>query len=78
MFQLDLFQDPRDTELISLRREVREMKSSLDKQRKKLFAENGNQNKEIYEMKQDIELIKRNICRENSIKFKTEDDECQK
>ena len=34
MFQLDLFQNPRDTELISLRREVREMKLSLDSKEK--------------------------------------------
>ena len=59
LIQLDFFEE---TEISILKAEIVELKKSLDKQRKSQFAKIGECKKEIIELKEDMELLKRNIC----------------
>ncbi len=58
--QFDFFEE---TEISILKAEILYLKKSLDKQRKSQFAKIGECKKEIMELKEDMEILKRNICR---------------
>lgn len=60
LIQLDFFEE---TEISILKAEINELKEKLDRQRKSQFAKIGANTKEILELKADMELIKRNICK---------------
>jgi Tfp pilus assembly protein PilO len=60
LIQLDFFEE---TEISILKAEIVELKKSLDRQRKSQFAKIGECKKEIIELKEDMEILKRNICK---------------
>lgn len=60
MIQLLLFPE---TEEEILRREIQDVKQSLDKQRKKLFAENSALKKMMLEVRYELETFKSAICK---------------
>lgn len=60
LVQLDFFEE---TEISILKAEIVELKKSLDRQRKSQFAKIGECKKEIMELKEDMEILKRNICK---------------
>lgn len=60
LIQLDFFEE---TEISILKAEIVELKKALDRQRKSQFAKIGENTKEILELKADMELLKRNICK---------------
>jgi len=60
LYQLDFFEE---TEISILKAEILELKKALDRQRKSQFAKIGENTKEILELKADMELLKRNICK---------------
>lgn len=62
IIQYDLF-EPRPTEVEILKMEMKGVRESCDKVRKKLFAENGKLKKDLYEGLERLEIIERNICR---------------
>ncbi len=59
--QLDLFDE--ETEICLLRKEVQELKTSLDKVRKGIFAKHGDLAKMYMNVDQRMEIIERNICK---------------
>lgn len=60
VIQLDFFEE---TEISILKAEILELKKALDRQRKSQFAKIGECTKVVMELKEDMEIIKRNICR---------------
>lgn len=60
--QLDFFKTEEQCEIAALRMEVERQKESLNKQRKKLFAENGRLTKEIIDLRERLEILERGIC----------------
>jgi len=60
VIQLDFFEE---TEISILKSEIVELKKALDRQRKSQFAKIGECKKEVMELKEDMEMLKRNICR---------------
>ena len=60
VIQLDFFEE---TEISILKAEILELKKSMDRQRKSQFAKIGECKKEVMELKEDMEMLKRNICR---------------
>jgi len=60
LIQFDFFKDP---EICVLESEIKDIKNSTDKVRKKLFAENNKQAKLIKELSERLEIIERNICK---------------
>lgn len=60
VIQLDFFENDGISEL---KAEFAEVKESCNRVRKKQFAEIGTLKKEILELKEDMEIIKRNICK---------------
>lgn len=60
--QYDFFEDPRDSEISALRKQVTEVKASSDKVRKAMFARNGELTKRILEVEYRLEAIERGIC----------------
>jgi len=60
LIQLDFFEE---TEISILKAEIVELKKALDRQRKSQFAKIGECKKEIIELKEDMEILKRNICK---------------
>jgi hypothetical protein len=65
MIQLDFFQEYNETEI--LRQEVKQLKESQDKVRKKLFAEHGKLAKMYLEMYQEFEdwkaIVAKGYCK---------------
>jgi hypothetical protein len=59
MIQLDFFE--KDETLI-LRDQMRQLKESQDKQRKSLFAKNGELQKKYDDLLKRMEILERNIC----------------
>jgi septal ring factor EnvC (AmiA/AmiB activator) len=43
--------------------DVRKQRETLDKMRKKLFAENNALKKEVREIREELEFLKSNICK---------------
>lgn len=62
IIQLDFFKTEEQSEIEHLRKIVDDIKSSTDKVRKKLFAENGSLKKDMVELKSRLEIIEQNIC----------------
>lgn len=61
--QLDLFKTAEQCEMDALRLEMNAVKSSSDKVRKKLFAENGSLVRRMTDLEERLMIIERNICR---------------
>jgi len=59
VIQLDFFEE---TDVSILKSEILQLKKALDRQRKSQFAKIGENTKEIMELKEDMEMLKRNIC----------------
>ncbi len=59
LIQLDFFEP---CEISALKAEIADLKAALDRQRKSQFAKIGANTKEILELKEDMEMLKRNIC----------------
>ena len=59
LVQLDFWEQ---TETSIMKAEISELKDKLDRQRKSQFAKIGECKKEIMELKEDMEILKRNIC----------------
>ena len=66
-FQLDLFKTEEQSEIDALRFEITAIKTSTDKVRKKLFAENGKLTKKMLDLESRMQIIERNICRPEPI-----------
>ncbi len=62
MIQLEFFETEEESEMRSLREEVKAQRITLDKMRKALFARNGELVKITYELREDLEVIKRGLC----------------
>ena len=60
--QLDFFKSTHEVEIESLMKEVSKLRISLDKQRKKLFAQHGEHEKIIQDLSDRLFLLERNIC----------------
>lgn len=60
--QLLLFEEPFE---VKMENNIHKQQKTLDRMRKKLFAENGALKKEIYDMKAKLELLESNICKGN-------------
>lgn len=60
MIQLEMFEDD---EIVTIRHQVNSVKSSVDKQRKALFARNGELQKQYNDLVSRMEILERNICR---------------
>jgi len=60
-YQLDLFK-PAPTEQEMLIDEIKKLRESNEKVRKKLFACHGELYKLYFDMKKDVDLIIKNIC----------------
>jgi hypothetical protein len=60
--QYDLFQSPEESEMAALRKEVSALKISMDKQRKALFARNGELVKRMLELEDRLSVIERGLC----------------
>lgn len=58
--QLTFFEEPKE---IKLEREVQKQTNTLDKMRKKLFAEHNVLKKEMKDLKSELEFLKSNICK---------------
>jgi len=58
--QLMLFDEPLK---ILVERKIDLQNASLERMRKKLFAENNSLKKEIKDLKRDLEFLKANICK---------------
>lgn len=61
-YQLDFWLTPEESEIRSLKEEIKAVKTSCDKVRKKLFAENGKLVKKTDELESRLSIIERNIC----------------
>lgn len=61
--QYDLFEGNREVD--RLRQDIVALKESQDKVRKKLFAENGKLKKTVDDLATRLEIIERNICKNN-------------
>ncbi len=61
--QLDFFLTSTEVELIYLRKEVSALKASQDKQRKALFARQGELIKGQIDFKDRLEILEQNICK---------------
>lgn len=59
--QLDLFQDMSDIGLVQL--ELKAQRESMDKVRKRLFAENSGLAKEIIRLRNDMERLEQQLIR---------------
>ncbi len=66
VYQLDFFEQP---ETSILKAEIARLEDKLDRQRKSQFAKIGECKKEIMELKEDMELLKRNICTSHKVQF---------
>ncbi len=58
--QLDFFWDAKTVEM---KCEIRSLKDSNERVRKKLFAENGKLKKEVSSLQERLDVLERNICR---------------
>lgn len=66
LVQLDFWEQ---TETSIMKAEIAELKDKLDRQRKSQFAKIGECKKEIMELKEDMEILKRNICTSYKAQF---------
>ena len=66
LVQLDFWEQ---TETSTMKAEIAELKDKLDRQRKSQFAKIGECKKEIMELKEDMEMLKRNICTSYKAQF---------
>lgn len=62
IIQFDFFKDP---DITRLEHNVMDIKDSAHKVRKKLFARMGELQKMYDDLHEDMEILKRNICRGN-------------
>ncbi len=62
VIQYDLF-EPRPTEYEECQIDIKAVRDSNDKVRKKLFAENGELKKRMYFLEERLQVLERNICR---------------
>lgn len=60
--QLEFWKTQEECEMSALRKEVSELKTSQDKQRKSLFAKNGELTKQVNELNERLSILERNIC----------------
>lgn len=63
LIQLDFFKSDEQCEIEALREEVRALKTSLDKQRRKQFSLIGEIGKGLRELEERYVIIERNICK---------------
>jgi len=68
--QLDFFKELSETEILNER--IRMLEKSMDKQRKALFARNGQLEKNYIDLHQRLEIIERGIC-QNRFSFKEDE-----
>lgn len=61
IIQFDLFK-PSPTEAEVQDAKIAAMKESLDKQRKKLFAENGALKTKVYYLEERLNILERHLC----------------
>ena len=59
--QLDFWNEKSEVDILEDR--VKKMEVSLDKQRKKLFANNGDLSKKYIDIHNRLEILERNICK---------------
>ena len=62
-YQLDFFKSEEESRLEALEAEISKLRTSLDKQRKSQFAKIGEQKKEIESLKSRLDILERNICK---------------
>jgi hypothetical protein len=62
-FQLDFFKTDEQCEIDGLRMEIAALKTSQDKQRRALFARNGEITKIVHDIAGRMEIIEKNICK---------------
>ena len=60
--QLDFFKTLEESEIERLVRIVDEIKTSTNRVRKKLFAENGSLKMRVLNLEERLEILERNIC----------------
>lgn len=60
--QFDFFSTPEESEIESLRKEVRDIKASTDKVRKSLYARNNELEKLVADISDRLYILERNIC----------------
>ena len=63
--QLTFFEEPLE---IKLENEVKKQTQTLDKMRKKLFAENNLLKKQMNDLKEELEFLKSHICKGTVVK----------
>ncbi len=61
--QLDFLRSAEECEIIALRAEVKEMRISLDKQRRAQFAKIGEVTKLVNDHEARLSLLERNLCK---------------
>lgn len=66
LVQLDFFETTFESEMSTLKREYVEMRAALDRQRKALFARNGDLCKRQLELEGRMEVIERGLCQDDS------------
>ena len=59
MQQLEFF---RDTDIVTLKAELKELKASNDRMRKALFARHGDLAKNYHDVLERLTILERNIC----------------
>ncbi len=60
--QYDFFKDPQECEEEALKNRILKTESTLDKVRKGTYAALSRHSKELEELKQDLEIIKKGLC----------------
>lgn len=61
--QLDFWKSEEESELESLRKEIRAVKTSSDKVRRGLYARNGELTKLVLDLQERLAILERNICK---------------
>jgi hypothetical protein len=64
--QLDFFKTEDECQIDALRKGFADVKSSSDKVRKKLFAENGKLTKQILDLQERVEILERGVCQQRT------------
>lgn len=65
--QLDMFRSLEETEMIEMRKEINRIEESLGKQRRALFARNGDLAKRQMELESRLEAIELGLCKSSKL-----------